>query len=132
MAIDVDRLLNEARDSMTVKRVFGEPIERDGLTIIPVANVLGGFGGGGGNQADGNGSGSGAGFGVRATPAGVYVVDQGRVRWEPALNLNAVIIGGQVVAIVMFLAIRGIAQAFLERRQAPVPGVIRALARNTR
>jgi uncharacterized spore protein YtfJ len=104
MAIDVDSLLAQARESMTVKRVFGEPIERDELTVIPVANVMGGFGGGSGDQR-GNGSGGGVGFGIRATPAGVYVIDHGRVRWEPALNLNAVILGGQIVAIVLFLTL---------------------------
>src|SRR5689334_11010635 len=36
MAIDVDSLLAQARESMTVKRVFGDPIERDELTVIPV------------------------------------------------------------------------------------------------
>jgi uncharacterized spore protein YtfJ len=126
MGIDVDRLLAEVRDAMTVKRVFGEPIERDGVMVIPVANVMGGFGGGRGDpRSEGNG-GVGAGFGVRATPAGVYVIDHGRVRWEPALNLNAVILGGQIVAIVMFLALRRLAGAFLERRST-TPSGIRAL-----
>jgi uncharacterized spore protein YtfJ len=104
MTFDVDTVLAQARDSMTVRRVFGEPIEREGLTLIPVANVMGGFGGGSGDQHNGDGGG-GAGFGVRATPAGVYVIDHGRLRWEPALNLNAVILGGQIVALVMFLTL---------------------------
>ena len=108
MSIDVETVLAQARDSMTVKRVFGEPIERDGVTVIPVANVMGGFGGGQGDQRGNGASGGGAGFGMRATPAGVYVLDHGRVRWEPALNLNAVILGGQVTAIVFFLAIRAL------------------------
>src|SRR5262245_61142804 len=34
--------VQEARDSMTVRRVFGEPIERGGSTIIPAALVFGG------------------------------------------------------------------------------------------
>jgi len=116
MAISVERLLAEARDAITVKRVFGDPIERDGRTLIPVANVMGGFGGGGGDQADGNGSGSGGGFGVRATPAGVYVIDQGQVHWEPALNLNMVILGGQVMAIAIVFAALRFGQAIREQR----------------
>ena len=32
----------------TVSSVFGEPIEREGLTVIPVAKARFGFGGGGG------------------------------------------------------------------------------------
>jgi uncharacterized spore protein YtfJ len=116
MTFDVDTVLAQARDSMTVRRVFGEPIEREGLTLIPVANVMGGFGGGGGDQH--SDSGGGAGFGVRATPAGVYVIDHGRVRWEPALNLNAVILGGQIVALVMFLTVPRLIEVVANRLAA--------------
>ncbi len=34
------------------------------------------------------------------------MIREGSVRWEPALDLNRIILGGQVVAIVMFLALR--------------------------
>jgi uncharacterized spore protein YtfJ len=128
MAMDLETLLAQARDAMTVKRVFGDPIQREGLTVIPVANVMGGFGGGsGGPRSDANG-GVGGGFGVRATPAGVYVIEQGRVRWEPALNLNAVILGGQIVAIVLVLVLRSLASVWAERR-SPTRGALRAWAR---
>src|ERR1035437_6566024 len=49
--MDVHEVLNHARDAMTVKRVFGDPYEKDGVTVIPVANVMGGAGGGGGSGA---------------------------------------------------------------------------------
>jgi uncharacterized spore protein YtfJ len=111
MAVDISTLLAQVRDSMTVKRVFGDPIERDGVMLIPVTNVMGAFGGGSGNPP----SSVGGGFGVRATPAGVYVVDHGHVRWEPALNLNAVILGGQIVAIVLFLTLRRLMSAAEQR-----------------
>ena len=42
--MNVDELLQGARDAISVKRVYGEPIERDGLTVIPVAAVRGGGG----------------------------------------------------------------------------------------
>lgn len=111
MTTDVEMLLTQVRDAMTVKRVYGDPIERNGLTVIPVANVMGGFGGGGGE-----GTGRGGGFGVRVTPAGVYVIDNGRVRWEPALNLNQVILGGQLTAIALFLTLRALAKTLARRR----------------
>jgi hypothetical protein len=84
---------------------------------MPVATVIGGAGGGTAAEAGGEGqgggpSGTGGGYGLRATPAGVYVIkDDGTVRWEPALDLNRVILGGQIVAIVLFLTIRAIARA---------------------
>jgi len=43
----VDDLLQGARDALTVRRVYGEAIERDGVTVIPAAMVIGGGGGGG-------------------------------------------------------------------------------------
>ncbi len=113
--MDPQDLLAQARDAMTVKRVFGEPIEKDGVTVIPVATVIGGAGGGSGTSTEAGGegspSGTGGGYGLRATPAGVYVIKDGTVRWEPALDLNRVILGGQLVAIVLFLTIRAIARA---------------------
>ena len=33
-------------DLLTVRRVFGEPVVRDDVTVIPVARVVGGGGGG--------------------------------------------------------------------------------------
>ncbi|HET8522348.1 MAG TPA: spore germination protein GerW family protein [Thermomicrobiales bacterium] len=108
--MDVQAILSQARDAITVKRVFGEPIERNGVTVIPVANIAGGGGGGsgGGSSEDGSGSGGGVGYGMKATPAGVYVIEGDEVSWEPALDLNRVILGGQIVAIVLFLVIRSI------------------------
>ncbi len=91
--MNVDELLSEARDSMSVKKVFGEPVEENGVTVIPVANVRGG--GGGGGDTDGNG---GAGFGLTARPAGAYVIRDGEVNWKPAVNPNAVMVGWQLVA----------------------------------
>ena len=108
--MDVQELLAQARDVLTVKRVFGEPIQHNGLTVIPVANVLGGAGGGGGRVPGGE-DGMGGGLGIWATPAGVYVIQGQSVRWQPALNLNRVILGGQLIAIVLLLTIRAIAQA---------------------
>jgi uncharacterized spore protein YtfJ len=90
-------------EGMHVKRVFGEPIERDGALFVPTAKVRGG--GGGGGDTDGNG---GAGFGITAKPAGVYVIRDGQATWQPALDLNRVILGGQIVAIVALLVIRSI------------------------
>jgi uncharacterized spore protein YtfJ len=43
--------------------VFGEPVERNGLTVIPVARARFGFGGGGGAEGADEGSASGGGGG---------------------------------------------------------------------
>jgi len=45
--MEVQGVIAQARDALTVKRVFGEPYEKNGVTMIPVARVQGGAGGGG-------------------------------------------------------------------------------------
>lgn len=101
--MDVQELLSQVTDKVTVSRVFGEPIERDGALFIPAAKVRGG--GGGGGDTEGNG---GAGFGITAKPAGMYVIRDGKATWQPALDVNRVILGGQIVAIVALLVLRSI------------------------
>lgn len=53
----------------------------------------------------GDGSGGGGGFGVRAKPVGVYVVRDGAVQWQPALDLSRVILGGQLVGALALLVL---------------------------
>ncbi len=77
----------KASDALTVKRVFGEPYEKDGLTIIPAATIAGGGGGGGGHDAQ-NQEGEGGGFGMGGRPAGAYVIRNGQVSWQPAVDAN--------------------------------------------
>lgn len=104
--------INQAKDVVTVRRVYGEPYTDDGLTVIPAANVMGG--GGGGGDTEGNG---GIGFGVRARPAGAWVIKNGEVRWEPALDLNRVILVGQIVGIVALLVARSIVKSLAKAKR---------------
>lgn len=105
--MEIHELLAKAIDSIHVGRVFGTPIERDGVLVIPVAAVQGGGGGGGGTGAgpggEGEGSGSGGGFGVRARPVGVFVVHDGDVRWVPAVDTARVVRAVAVVAVTALL-----------------------------
>ena len=68
--------LRGVRDTLSVRRVFGDPHTIDGITIIPVArNAGGGGGGGGGIDADtGEGHGFGTGFGLGARPVGLSAI----------------------------------------------------------
>jgi uncharacterized spore protein YtfJ len=106
MATGIDKLTDAVRDALSVQRVFGEPIERDGVTVIPAAIVRGGGGGGGDHSTDEGGSG--AGFGLGAKPAGAYVIKDGQVAWHPALDLNRVILVSQAVGLVLILTVRGV------------------------
>src|SRR5688572_18410393 len=113
-------MLKQASNTMAVRQVFGEPYERDGVTIIPVARVMGGGGGGAGTGSnDGEqGGGEGGGFGLAAAPAGVYVIQNGQVRWEPALDINRIVVGGQILVLALLLIARPLIQAWLKRRAA--------------
>lgn len=82
----VEELLARAGDQIGVRRVFGEPIERDGAIVVPVAVVMGGGGAGTGEDQQG-GHGTGSGFGVYARGIGAYEIRDGRVRYVPAVDL---------------------------------------------
>jgi uncharacterized spore protein YtfJ len=100
--MNLTETISNARDSITAKRVYGEPYERNGVTVIPAATVMGGGGGGEGDQGGGR-TGSGGGFGLRARPVGAYVVRGERVRWQSAVDLNRVILGCQLLGLAAIL-----------------------------
>lgn len=70
----LERLAERIGGHANVRAVFGEPIERGDLAVVPVARVRWGVGGGAGSgvSASGSdsGSGSGGGGGAAADPVG--------------------------------------------------------------
>ena len=111
----VSDLVSDPRDTITVQRVFGEPYERNGVTLIPAAAVRGGAGGGEGEGPEREGSGMGGGFGVSARPVGAYLIKGEEVTWVAAADTTRVIVLGQVVAIVALLVIRSVLRARRKR-----------------
>jgi uncharacterized spore protein YtfJ len=96
------------RDSLSVRRSFGDPFELDGVTVIPVARVAGGAGGGGGEGGDAEGTsggGFGTGFGVNVNPVGVYEVRGDHVEWKPNVDVNKLLRGSQVLAGIIAVCI---------------------------
>jgi uncharacterized spore protein YtfJ len=113
----VIEMMRNMADNATVRTVFGEPVTEDGITLIPVAKVSGGAGGGGGTGPDQKGQearGTGGGIGLSARPVGAYVIRDGRVSWRPAVDVNRVILGGQIVAVMALFTIR----ALLRKRRS--------------
>jgi uncharacterized spore protein YtfJ len=98
MTQTIEELVRGHRDAVTVKRVFGEPFEKNGVTVIPAAKVMGGGGGGAGESPEGGGQGSGSGFGIAAKPAGAYVIRGDEVVWQPAVDVNRIIAGVLLLA----------------------------------
>jgi uncharacterized spore protein YtfJ len=105
--MDLQQMVDGIGEALTVKRVFGESYEKNGTTVIPVADVRGGGGGGQGEQED-RSSGMGGGFGLAAKPAGVFVVTGDAVAWKPAVDVNRIVLGAQIVAVVALLTVRKI------------------------
>jgi uncharacterized spore protein YtfJ len=111
---NVMETIREVIDNASAGRVFGTPISHDGLTVLPVAKVSGGGGGGSGGGPAPEGrenGGTGGGLGVSAKPLGVFVIKDGAVAWRPAIDVNKVILGGQIVAVVALLTIRALVKA---------------------
>lgn len=82
-------LTQQLADTVTqigVKSAYGEAVEVDGTTIIPVAYTCYGFGGGegaGGGDEGSQGEGAAGGGGGMSLPVGVYASRDGYTRFEP-------------------------------------------------
>jgi uncharacterized spore protein YtfJ len=81
--------------------IFGAPIERDEITVIPVAKVAYGFGGGRGRGSDGDGSGGGG--GMRVSPVGYIEMRNGGAVYKPIRNwaelIPAIAAGGLLMLL---------------------------------
>jgi uncharacterized spore protein YtfJ len=113
--MEVQDVIAQARDALTVKRVFGEPFEKGGVTVIPAARVQGGAGGGSGEDPQSQGKGSGSGFAMTARPVGAFIIREGELSWRPAVDVNRIVLGGQVVVVVALLTVRAIIKAKAKR-----------------
>ncbi|ANP72969.1 MULTISPECIES: hypothetical protein [Cryobacterium] len=85
-----------------VRSAYGDPVQIEGVTIVPVALVQYGFGGGGeGDDAEGAAGGGGGGM---AIPIGAYVKSGGAARFEPnvisllAVGIPFVWVSGKAIA----------------------------------
>jgi hypothetical protein len=97
---DVDELLKGARDAIAAKRAYADPVEGDGVTLVAAAAVRGD------NENNGGG-----GFGLMARPVGAYVIGPGeRVEWKPAVDVQRLMAGWQVVAGLAVLAVWSLAR----------------------
>ncbi|MHB1345547.1 MAG: spore germination protein GerW family protein [Thermoleophilia bacterium] len=112
----LDRMAERVGSNARAEAVYGAPVERDGVTVIPVAKVRWGFGGGDGTSAGdgathGAGGGSGGGGGVTVSPLGYIEIAEGESRFrriaDPAALAPVVLAGG----FVAWLLLRGVRKA---------------------
>jgi uncharacterized spore protein YtfJ len=111
--------LGAVKDAMSVSRAFGDSYQADGITIIPVATVRGGGGTGTGKEGvpgeKESSSGAGLGFGAAVRPIGVVVVKDGKVGWQPTIDVMRIILGAQLLGLAAIFAVRHL----IERRSPP-------------
>jgi uncharacterized spore protein YtfJ len=108
----VERLAERVGLHAGAAAVYGTPVERDGVTVIPVAKVRYGFGGGGGSGARGEGGGG----GVAMTPVGYVEIRGGTAEFRPipdpaafVLAFVPVIVAG---GLAVMLTLRGLCRLF--------------------
>jgi uncharacterized spore protein YtfJ len=81
--------------------IFGDPVERDGITVIPVARARWGFGGGAGSRKDEDGAGGGG--GAQVTPVGFIELKNGAAEFRPirTISLPWMIAGGLATLLLL-------------------------------
>lgn len=80
------QLAEDLKQFAKTETIFGEPIEIQGSTVIPVCKMSIGYGGGGGEgegtdqkRGRGKGVGGGAGGGVKIDPAALIIAREGEI-----------------------------------------------------
>ena len=103
----VARLAERVGARAGVAGLFGDPVEKDGVTVIPVARAMWGFGGGIAPPGGGGDEGAGGGGGVIAAPAGYISIVDGRAEYRP---IGAAVSPGALIAaaVAVYIALRGI------------------------
>ena len=96
--------------SLHVRRAFGEPIQHGAVTLVPVA-VVSGASGSAQRQQKGRGR-----FALQVKPLGVYVVQGSDVVWRPAVEVNRIVLGGQLVGAVALIAVAAVMHDRLRTR----------------
>ena len=104
---DVEKLLKgtveELNKLLNAKNVLGDPIERDGSTVIPIVSYGFGFGAGGGTDTKKSGTGGGTGGGGGIKPLGAIIFDKDGARVEAvkgAVSSLAEVVGETAVRMV--------------------------------
>ena len=131
--MEIEEIIGQARDAVGVRRIFGEPYKRDGVTIIPAASIRGGSGGGGGAGTDFSesdeganspgaaddadegeqrptrvGSGGGAGFGLSGRPVGAFVIKDGEASWRPVIDVTGIVTRAMLLGGAVYIAARAL------------------------
>jgi uncharacterized spore protein YtfJ len=100
-----ERLAKAVGATARAETAYGDPVERDGVTVIPVARSFWGFGGGGGDTEGRTGSGGGGSSLV--WPLGHIEIRGGEARFVPLHRPRmAVLVLAAAVIVVLIRALK--------------------------
>ncbi len=109
--MNVEDMVSRSQDTAAVGRVYGEPHEKDGTTVIPAARVSAR----GGSGAARGGEHSGGGFRADAEPVGAFVIREGEVEWKPVFDLSSIVRRGQLVGVIALLVLLAVIRVLRRR-----------------
>jgi uncharacterized spore protein YtfJ len=96
----ITKLAQELGRNGRAEAVFGEPVERDGVTVIPVAKASWGLGAGRGAK-------HGLGAGLKVTPTGYIEIAGGRTRFRRVLVSWAFVTVALGIGTLAYLLLEG-------------------------
>lgn len=85
----VERVAEKMGLHASAKAVYADPVQHDGVTVIPVAKLRWGFGGGSGRKQGKRGKGGGG--GMQAAPLGYIEIKDGQTQFKPIRDPMALV-----------------------------------------
>jgi uncharacterized spore protein YtfJ len=111
---------------VSASTVFAPPVERDGITVIPVATARFVVGGGSGSDPEKGQEGGGGGGLGRVAPAGYIELKDGRSRFVPIVNPARMALAALAAMAVCAAAISMLLPRRTPRRISPAVALRRA------
>ncbi len=99
----IAKLAEQLGAQLTTTTVYGPAVERDGVTVVPVATARFGMGAGSGVDPSKHQEGEGGGLGGSVTPTGYIELKDGRSRFVPIVH------PARMVALFAALAVAALA-----------------------
>ncbi|MEZ5075139.1 MAG: hypothetical protein R2691_09960 [Solirubrobacterales bacterium] len=102
----LDHLADRIGSRVGASAVFGQPVEREGVTVIGVARAMWGFGGGAGGEEGEDGAGGGGGGFV--SPLGYIEVRESGAEFRPIRDPRLVATAAAATVCALGLLARGL------------------------
>lgn len=106
----VERIAEKMSGAANVSRIYDEPVEPNGVTVIPVSKAVYGFGGGGGTKAGEEGSGGGG--GMVLTPIGYIEIKEGTTKFKTIRDPQTLVKIFAISGVAVLLTARSITKIF--------------------